>query len=197
MPYRKQNQRIPKINPNISQRQLFPQRLEKAPANDSEEAAMDALLTAIVIWISANCGLPATLNHPRIERVRSIDMAGLRYKDPEFQRATTVIQEQESSFEKRRDVVAFYEDQNNTIYLSDKWIGSTPAELSVLVHEMVHHLQNRAGTSYDCPAEREKLAYEVQDKWLQLFGRNLESEFEINGLALLVSTSCAMAMGLY
>jgi hypothetical protein len=42
-----------------------------------------------------------------------------------------------------------------------------------------------------------KLAYEAQDKWLHLFGRNLEAEFEINGLALLVSTSCAMAMELH
>ena len=63
---------------------------------------------------------------------------------------------------------------------------------------MVHHLQNyQAGTTYECPAEREKLAYEAQDNWLRLFGRNLEAEFEINGLALLVSTSCAMAIGLH
>jgi hypothetical protein len=62
---------------------------------------------------------------------------------------------------------------------------------------MVHHLQNQAGTAYECPTEREKLACEAQDKWLGLFGRNLEAEFEINGLALLVSTSCAMAMGLH
>ena len=55
----------------------------------------------------------------------------------------------------------------------------------------------QAGAAYHCPAEREKLAYEVQDKWLGLFGRNLEGEFEINGLAQLVSTSCAMAMGPY
>ena len=41
---------------------------------------MDALLTAIVIWISANYPLPATFEHPRIERVASIEMAGLRYK---------------------------------------------------------------------------------------------------------------------
>ena len=53
----------------------------------------------------------------------------------------------------------------------------------------------QAGAAYQCPAEREKLAYEAQDNWLHLFGRNLEAEFEINGLALLVS--CAMAMGLY
>jgi hypothetical protein len=160
---------------------------------------MDALLTAIVIWISANYALPASLNHPCIERVASIEMAGLRSKGllSALERKTTALQEQESSFEKRRDVVALYNDQLKTIYLSDKWTGTTPSELSVLVHEMVHHLQNEAGTTYECPAEREKLAYEAQDKWLRLFGRNLEAEFEINGLALLVSTSCAMAMGLY
>src|ERR1700682_2462440 len=160
------------------------------------EAAMDALLTAIVIWISANHWLPATFDHPHIERVPSIEMAAQGLLSP-LQRKATVVQEQESSFEKRRDVVALYDDQTKTIYLSDKWAGSTPAELSVLVHEMVHHLQNEAGTTYECPAEREKLAYEVQDKWLGLFGRNLEGEFEINGLALLVSTSCAMAIGLH
>jgi hypothetical protein len=34
----------------------------------------------------------------------------------------------------------------------------------------------QAGAAYQCPAEREKLAYEAQDKWLGLFGRNLEAE---------------------
>jgi hypothetical protein len=160
---------------------------------------MDALLTAIAIWISVNHGLPPTFDHPRIERVPSIEMAGLRHKGllSALRRTATAIQEQESSFEKRRDVVALYDDQTRTIYLSDKWTGNTPAELSVVVHEMVHHLQNAAGATYECPAEREKLAYQVQDKWLGLFDRSLEGEFEINGLALLVSTSCAMAMGLH
>ena len=55
----------------------------------------------------------------------------------------------------------------------------------------------QAGAAWECPAEREKLAYEALDHWLHLFGRNLEAEFEINGLALLVSTSCAMAIGLH
>ena len=160
---------------------------------------MDALLTAIVIWLSANYGLPATFDHPRIERVPSIEMATLRYKGllMSRQREVSVIEGQEASVEKMRGVVAVYNDQTKTIYLSDKWAGRTPAELSVLVHELVHHLQNEASVTYECPAEREKLAYEAQDKWLGLFGRNLEREFEINGLALLISTSCAMAMGLH
>jgi hypothetical protein len=55
----------------------------------------------------------------------------------------------------------------------------------------------QAGTACECPATREKLACEARDQWLHLFGRNLEAWFEINGLALLVSTSCAMAMALY
>ena len=38
----------------------------------------------------------------------------------------------------------------------------------------------QAGTACECSAEREKLAYEAQDNWLRLFGRNLEAEFEIN-----------------
>jgi hypothetical protein len=79
---------------------------------------MDALLTAIVIWISANYALPASLNHPRIERVASVEMAGLRYRGllSALQRKTIALQEQESSFEKRRDVVALYNDETRTIY---------------------------------------------------------------------------------
>lgn len=158
---------------------------------------MDALLTAIVVWLSANYGLPAIFDQPRIARVPSIEMASLRNKGlPASRQRVSTIQDQEASVEKMRDVVAVYDDQTRTIYVSDKWTGHTPAELSVLVHEMVHHLQNQAGITYECPAEREKLAYEAQDKWLGLFGRSLESEFQINGLALLISTSCVMANGL-
>jgi hypothetical protein len=160
---------------------------------------MEALLTAIAIWLSANYALPGTFALPRIERVPSVAMASLRYKGllSSRQREVSVILTQEASVEKMRDIVGVYNDETRTIYVSDTWGGQTAAELSILVHEMVHHLQNEAGTSYECPAEREKLAYEAQDKWLGLFGRSLEADFQINGLALLLSTSCAVAMGLH
>jgi hypothetical protein len=160
---------------------------------------MEALLTAIVVWLSANYPLPATFSPPRVELVPSSQMANLRYKGLSSSRVVEIssVETREASVEQMRDTVTVYNDQTKIIYLSDKWIGRTPAELSVLVHEMVHHLQYEAGTKYECAAEREKLAYEAQEKWLNLFGRNLEGEFNINGLALLVSTSCAMAMGLH
>ncbi len=83
-----------------------------------------------------------------------------------------------------------YNDDTKTIYLPNGWAGRTPAELSILVHEMVHHLQNVAKLTHDCPAAREKLAYEAQDKWLALFGTSLEDEFGIDAFTLFAKTGC-------
>jgi hypothetical protein len=41
---------------------------------------MDALLAAIVLWLSANFNLPASFDHPRIEFAPSNKIVALRYK---------------------------------------------------------------------------------------------------------------------
>lgn len=153
---------------------------------------MEPLLTAIVLWLSANFNLPATFNYPRVEFVPSIQMATLRYKGllSARTREAMALAEQPIHAEQVRQVVAVYNDHDKTIYLPNGWTGRTPAELSMLVHEMVHHLQNAAGLKYECPQAREKLAYEAQSKWLDLFSLNLENELDIDPLALIVSTQC-------
>jgi hypothetical protein len=88
------------------------------------------------------------------------------------------------------NVVAMYDNRSSIIYLPVGWSGETPAELSMLVHEMVHHMQNQSGQKYACPEEREKAAFAAQERWLALFGTNLMAEFEIDPLTLLVRTSC-------
>jgi hypothetical protein len=90
----------------------------------------------------------------------------------------------------QRQVVAVYDDALKIIYLPEEWTGATPADLSVLAHEMVHHLQNVAGIKYECPQAREKPAYAAQERWLGLFGRNLMDEFEIDPMTILVRSSC-------
>jgi hypothetical protein len=60
----------------------------------------------------------------------------------------------------------------------------------MLVHEMVHHLQNVGQLKFACPQEREKLAYKAQDGWLALFGSDLMQEFQIDPFSLLVKTNC-------
>ena len=80
--------------------------------------------------------------------------------------------------------------EKRAIILTDNWRGRSPAEISILVHEMVHHIQNKAGLTYDCPQARETLAYAAQDLWLSYFGNNLEQEFSIDPLVLKVTTTC-------
>lgn len=88
------------------------------------------------------------------------------------------------------DIVAVYGDLERTIYLPEGWTGETPAELSILVHELVHHIQHVGGLTYACHAAQEKVAYAAQDRWLQLFGRDLASDFGIDPFTLLVNTIC-------
>jgi hypothetical protein len=88
------------------------------------------------------------------------------------------------------EVEAFYDDSARTIYLPKGWTGESPAELSVLVHEMVHHVQNMAGLTYACAEAREKLAYAAQRQWLALFGRDLLEDFKLDPMTLLVRTNC-------
>ena len=153
-----------------------------------------ALLTAIVLWISANTGISANYDHPDIKFVPADQIALLRQ-----QAFTSTHQSQVPSLQQQskavgvsnaREAIAVYDDQSDTIFLLDSWQGNTPGDLSVLVHEMVHHLQNKGHLKYECQGAREEPAYAAQEKWLSLFGSNLSSEFQIDGFTLKVSTMC-------
>ena len=144
---------------------------------------MEALLTAIVLWLSINFQLPANLNHPAIKFVSAAEMISPLKKNK--LRTGDVSASEISS-----DIVSLYSNESKTIFLLDGWTGKTPAELSILVHEMVHHLQNVGQLKFACPEEREELAYKAQDSWLHLFGRDLESEFQMDPFTILVKSKC-------
>jgi len=153
---------------------------------------MNALMTALVTWIAANFGLPATYDHPEIAFASAVEITIVRYQafSPEKRRAAIAAYDIAAQTDKPRQVVAIYDHRRKLILLSKEWTGRSAAELSVLVHELVHHLQNVAGLIYECPSAREKLAYAAQEKWLGLFGRSLSDEFDIDPFTLKVSTEC-------
>ena len=80
--------------------------------------------------------------------------------------------------------------QVHAIDAEGRVIGDTVAETSVLVHEMVHHLQNLADVKFSCPDERERLAYKAQGKWLAVFGKSLAEEFDLDPFTLFAKTLC-------
>jgi hypothetical protein len=130
----------------------------------------------ITLWLSANFDLPVPEQPPRLATLPASDLVSMRYGP-------------EARIEPGQ-VVAVYDDAAETIYLSQGWTGRTPAELSVLVHELVHHLQSSANQSFSCPAERERVAYQAQGAWLALFDESLVTAFDIDAATLLVSTVC-------
>ena len=152
---------------------------------------MQALLTAIVTWLSANYGLPANYDLAAVRFAAPMEIASIRYGAFGLERSGEAIAAYNSlPADQRHSIVSVYDDKTKTIVLPVGCQGISAAELSELVHEMVHHLQNVAGLTYACPQEREALAYEAQEKWLGLFGRSLSSEFQIDGMTLLVRTKC-------
>ncbi|MBP1887187.1 DUF6647 family protein [Sinorhizobium mexicanum] len=153
--------------------------------NHSRQAA----LKAIAAWLSSELGLPLIDEPPAIEFASAKRMIGLRYRDVPLDRWSGGAAHLDAPGE-RPAVVAVYDDEARTVYLPDGWTGKTPGEVSVLVHEMVHHIQNVAGLKFACPEEREKTAFEAQKRWLGLFGSDLEAEFGLDPFTLLVRTNC-------
>jgi hypothetical protein len=145
-------------------------------------AARVRTLNSILDWLAANFDLPAIREAPHIEFIHPASMAQIRYRGSAGNQAMPL--------DMGRDIVAVYNDANRTIYLPEGWSGVTPAEQSLLVHEMVHHLQNIGNLKYECPQAREKLAFAAQEQWLELFDHTLASEFELDPFTLLVRTSC-------
>jgi hypothetical protein len=163
-----------------------------APASEGPLPAYPstAVLKQIVVWLWANFDLPRILVYPNIEIVPRAEINALARTGFAWEAPRDVVAASQPGPLDAREVVAAYDDDMKTIYLPEGWTGSTPREQSLLVHEMVHHLQNMGKLKYDCPSAREQLAYAAQEKWLGLSGLSLADEFSIDAFALAVSTRC-------
>ncbi|MDH5537632.1 MAG: hypothetical protein OEZ08_18940 [Betaproteobacteria bacterium] len=153
---------------------------------------MQTLLTTIVMWLSINAGLPASYEHPRVEFASPAKMYAVRIGGHVSGDAPSSVATASHATPGNggHHVEALYDDRSRTIYLPAGWTGTTPKEVSLLVHEMVHHLQNVAGLKYVCAQAREAPAYVAQDKWLALSGSNLRDEFKLDAFTVLVRTKC-------
>lgn len=145
-----------------------------------------ALLKAIVTWLSNNFDLPKHTAYPAIRFEPARKIATFRYTGLVSDRPEDMAMVPPG----QRETVASYDPLTKTIILPEGWTGDTPADLSMLVHEMVHHLQHAAHMKYECVPASEELAYAAQDKWLGLFGHDLATDFGLDGFTLLVAVRC-------
>ncbi|WP_299738840.1 DUF6647 family protein [uncultured Roseobacter sp.] len=147
---------------------------------------MDTFLTVVVTWLAINFGLPVNFEHPEVKLIGQNEMIELRIAALDDEDAVKFRR----TVEQGHSIIAFYDDPTRTIYLPEGWSAESPADVSVLVHEMVHHLQNVAEIPQDCPEGRELPAYHAQERWLQQVGTTLEQEFELDAMTLHFLTKC-------
>ena len=63
---------------------------------------------------------------------------------------------------------ALYE--NSVIYLPTGWKPAGNREKSILLHELVHHVQRTNNVTVPCRGALEQEAYELQVRWLEEHG---------------------------
>jgi hypothetical protein len=154
------------------------------------EPVASGVLEAISEWLAKEFDLPPSALTPHIELISSTRMGELRYSKVLALQPGSERENAMAVTDLGQEVLALYDNANEFIYLQKGWTGRSSAEMSVLVHELVHHLQNQGKIKHSCPQEREKLAYAAQERWLNHFGTSLEKEFGIDPFTLLVKINC-------
>jgi hypothetical protein len=158
-------------------------------ASAGEALPSATLMAEIAAWLSANFELPASDHYPRVEFASPAKLLAVRLGGFGVERREGATPPQ-PPLSVGGDLLAVYDTARRIIYLPEGWSGKTHAETSILVHEMVHHLQNAGGLKYPCPAAGEKTAYLAQDLWLRRFGQDLETAFETDLFTALVRSLC-------
>jgi hypothetical protein len=154
---------------------------------DPEPAVAPAgLVEEIADWVAAEMALDEVPGLPRLVLLPAAQMRSARVAAMRDAGIDT------SAYERGRPrpVLAFYDERSGVIHLAVGWSGATPAEQSILVHEMVHHFQARTGQRFACAGERERPAYAAQARWLERSGLTLEGAFRINRMFLVMVTNC-------
>ena len=80
----------------------------------------------------------------------------------------------------------FYDIELEVIYIVKPWSPQNPKDVSVVLHELVHHRQQTAQHWY-CPGAQELPAYRLQEKWLAERGLTVP----INWVAVVLEAGCS------
>jgi hypothetical protein len=132
---------------------------------------MDTLVATLIAWIAAHSNLTVA-DRPHIEIVPRQTMSNLYFGA--------------ASTKNFYHLQAFYLPAKATVYLPESWRRASLRDKSILVHELVHHLQAANNVRVSCPAALEREAYNLQFKWLR--EQSVKDPYEYSGLNVLTVT---------
>ena len=149
-------------------------RSAEAAQNDilawREANSLTALVDHLEQWLDTNTSLPRRASEPSIEWIGAAKAAYLQGSAQASRNGTTR---------------GLYDPDTQAIYLVRPWDPRNPFDVSVLLHELVHHRQNGGGHWY-CPGAQELDAYRIQEAWLAQLGL----EANVNWIAVILEAGC-------
>jgi len=84
---------------------------------------------------------------------------------------------------------ALYSKKEHLIFLADTWRKDNTIDQSILVHELVHHLQMENHIEFECWGRYEAQAYDLQIRWLRSQGA--EDPYKLLGVTRVAIDSLA------
>lgn len=147
---------------------------------------MEALTIALTVWIATQTGLSAP-EPPRIAYVADGDVTRYYHALAREDVPLDLIPADHSG----PRVLAFYMRDHATIYLPRSSHPASLRDRSILVHELVHHVQRHNGLAPECPGALERQAYDLQATWLREQG--VSDPFQVMGVdqfTMLILTAC-------
>jgi hypothetical protein len=109
-----------------------------------------------MLWINATTGLPVPDVRPVIQYLSAERLHYMVAPDTEYDPDGSFIYH------------AAY--RNDFVYLTKGWDRNDIVDLSTLVHELTHHMQEHSGQTWGCNAAKEPQAYSVQEDFLTAAG---------------------------
>ena len=146
---------------------------------------MQTLMTALMTWIAAHSGLPIPDGFPSIVYADQASMEALSRQEPE----------EGALHQSAPRLVAMYRSDLDMMVLPLDWSVDSVRDVSVLLHELVHFMQDQAIETgdlnkYPCYGAAESPAYAAQFDWLRGAGLDPYEVLETNGLTVMAVTSC-------
>lgn len=143
-------------------------RLDPAPGWRQAET-MAALISTLDDWLDAHSDWPRRAAAPR---ARLVSPSRAR----ERQGASSSLQ--------HGPLRGLYDPERAEILLTRPWDPRDATDVSVLLHELVHHRQ--VAHHWYCPAAQELPAYRLQEAWLR--ERGLRAD--VNWIAVVIDAGC-------
>ena len=112
---------------------------------------MKELLIALMLWIGANTNYNVDVPLPEIIRM---DKAPLEYQY--FQ----------GDIPRDSDIHGFYNLKDKKIYIRGEYPLEHPWSQGLILHEVMHYLQDMNNIKFECVAEMEKDVWPLQKKYL-------------------------------